>query len=442
MLERETDLILQLLTERSIGARESIALHQVQDSAIPKNIRRYLQCEVVRWLSADMRGTPAFSHIPTNTKTSRSVLGSLLQSLAQEYVFSREEFLVTLENAVHFLENYLCRPQWTLDHFVFENEEQVSAETLFAKLEYLIDYSYFRDLIERTVRRQEWNVIDRDAFRALVARFDDQIVKQHTARELAMLAKPIYDFLSLEESSMDQPIPLKPLLLFFDDKRMRILKEYIERVAEIRRRGELSLSELGEIVEKLHISGNTSMPLAVEQEAGAASSESPELPSSPASENVMQEESPTTSIEEKPPEQGAPLQAVEEANVSPLASQSADTSEDEHSPRLNNPGRANPMLSLTYAGLKETQEARPLPDLQTLIAGEQRGRFIKNVFKDDEPLYTGVLTALNEKLTWKEASVYLDEQYQISSLDPFDDDVIEFTDAIHRRYTAEAGGAE
>ena len=439
MLEKETELILQLLTERTIGARGTIALNQIQSSAIPKNIRRYLHCEVVRWLSSDLRGTPGFSHIPTTTKTGTTVIRSLLQSLAPEYVFSREEFLVTLENAVHFVENYLCRPQWTLEHFVFENNERVGAGTLFTKLDYLTDYSYFLALIERTVRKQKWSEIDRDAFRALIARFDDQVVKQHTARELAMLTKPIYDFLSLEESPPDRPVPLKPILVFFDDKRMRILKEHIERTAEIRKRSDLTLLELTEIIEKLYVgAGDTATPPGIEQEAPAYPDlpKGDDLPVPPTESGTI-----SPSVEEATVGPATQIQIVQESDAS-SASIGSPGSPGEETLRPINRVRANPTLSLTFAGLKETQETHQLPDLQTLIAGEQRVRFIKNVFKSNEALYTGVLAALNQKLTWKEASVYLDEQYQTSSLDPFDEAVVEFTDAIHRRYTAQATDAE
>ena len=40
MLEKETDLILQLLTERTIGPRDGIALKEVLGSTIPKNIKK------------------------------------------------------------------------------------------------------------------------------------------------------------------------------------------------------------------------------------------------------------------------------------------------------------------------------------------------------------------------------------------------------------------
>jgi hypothetical protein len=38
--------------------------------------------------------------------------------------------------------------------------------------------------------------------------------------------------------------------------------------------------------------------------------------------------------------------------------------------------------------------------------------------------------------TWKEASAYLQQIYEINDLDPYAEDVVEFTDTIHQRYTA------
>jgi hypothetical protein len=469
MLEKETDLILQLLTEQTIGTQESITLNQAQGSAIPKNIKRYLRCEVVRWLALDLHSTPSFSHIPAGTKTSRVVTETLLHSLAREYVFTREEFLVTLENAVHFLENFLCRPQWTLEHFMFEDDERVASRKLLAKLDYLIDYWYFPGLIERTVRKNGWIEIHRDGFRALVARIDDQVVKQHNARELALLAKPIYDFLFLEDAPMDRAIPIKPLLVFFEDKKMRILREYIERVAEIRGHTELSLSELGEIIEKLYVGDvgkSDAHPLPPVEHQAAAASGLTDFVDSPlvvtdsdghaGKGSGTIEETPNRLIEEDSFEPTVPVHGGREEDPSTATLESENASPaTEASPTIDR-AKTNITLSLTYAGLKETQESQPLPlqtrpngeggrglaDLQSLITEEQRDRFISKVFNRDDAYYAETIDALNKTQAWKEASLYLNELYQRSGLDPYADEVIEFTDAIHRRYSAEANNPQ
>lgn len=444
MLERETDLILQLLTERTIGPRDSIVLKEVLGSTIPRNIKKYLQCEVVRRLSSDLLSTPSFSHIPVKAKTTAAVVESMLQLVAPEYVFPRREFLITLENGVHFLENYLCRPRWTLEHFVFEKEECVPVDSLLSSLEYFTDYSYLRDLIKRATRIKGWSEIHRDDFRALVEKIDAQVVMKHAAHEMAMLTKPIYDFLCLEDAPVDRAIPLKPLLVFFDDKKMKVMKEYVEEVAKNRGHGELSIAELGEIIDKLFIGDSTTLQEEVPPvTVGAVAPESA----------VQVNHSPIESTEE---ETAGPPEPHDKVEHDPDATKIiAERQAPPESPRV----ATNPALSLTFAGFKETQQAQPLPrrtdglpdarlnadggqgqagglaDLYDIITQEQRERFIEKVFKKDDAYYTGIMTALNTTLTWKQASLYLNELYQTNGLDPFTDEVVEFTDAIHSRYT-------
>ncbi len=461
MLEKETDLILQLLAERTIGPRDSIALKEVLGSTIPKNIKKYIQCEVVRWLSSDLRSTPSFSHIPTKAKTTSAVMESMLQSLAPEYVFSQREFLNTLENGVHFLENYLCRPRWTLEHFIFEKEERVPVDSMLSNLEYFTDYSYLRDLIERASRIKGWFEIERGAFRSLVARIDAQVVMKHSAHEMAMLTRPIYDFLCLEEAPFDRAIPLKPLLVFFDDKEMKVLKEHVEEMAKTKGRSELSLAELAEIIDTLFI--GDAPPVQEEVPLETARAVTPE----PAGQF---NDSPTESNEEKTT---SPPEPHDEVENDPDATK---ITTDRQAPPENPRAVRNPTLSLTFAGLTETQQTQPLPrqtdgglarqtrstesigqadglpdarlnadggqgqvgglaNLSNLIAQEQKERFIEKMFKKDDAYYAGIMTALNRTLTWKEASLYLNELYQTNGLDPFADEVVEFTDAIHSRYT-------
>ncbi len=465
MLERETDLILQLLTERTIGPRDSIVLKEVLGSTIPRNIKKYLQCEVVRRLSSDLLSTPSFSHIPVKAKTTAAVVESMLQLVAPEYVFPRREFLITLENGVHFLENYLCRPRWTLEHFVFEKEECVPVDSLLSSLEYFTDYSYLRDLIKRATRIKGWSEIHRDDFRALVEKIDAQVVMKHAAHEMAMLTKPIYDFLCLEDAPVDRAIPLKPLLVFFDDKKMKVMKEYVEEVAKNRGHAELSIAELGEIIDTLFIGDSTTLQAEVPTvTAGAVALES----------TVQVNDSPVESTDDGPEGKEAEPDPAEAR----VGIEQGERTRKETETAISNPDASNivteiqsapeglgiatnPTLSLTFAGLKETQQARPLPrqtrsteaigradglpdvqgqtggltNLYDIITQEQRERFIEKVFKKDDAYYTGIMTALNTTLTWKQASLYLNELYQTNGLDPFTDEVVEFTDAIHSRYT-------
>jgi hypothetical protein len=248
MLEKETERIIETLTERTIGRRETITLKDAITAEMPKALKVYMRTEVIRWLKTDLEAAPRFGKVNQNAPGINQLTGAFLRSLCDAYQFTRNEFLTLLDDAVHFVENYLCRPQWTLENFLFESAEKVPAEDLFFKLGYTVEYSYF----EKLVRQWGWKDVKVEDFRVLVSKIDNQVVRQHSPQELAMLTKPIYDFVLMTNAPLTHAIPLEPILLFFEDKRLPALKDHIQKICGIRERSELTLKETIGLIEDFH----------------------------------------------------------------------------------------------------------------------------------------------------------------------------------------------
>ncbi len=242
MLERETELIKQIIVESTINGRDAVKLNEIVAAELPRGVKSFMTSQVMTLVEADLRKSPLLAQI---TK-------GVVRSLAMESVLSRDEFLKLTEDTVHFLENYLCRPQWTLNNVMFEKSQTIAADEIMRKLELAVEYSYFRILIERHVLRNGVATIAAEEFKALVGKIDQEVVGKHTARELALLAKPIYDFLLFGNASMDLPVPLSAILLFFEDKGMTKEKNHIERMYKVRSRTQISMNELIGILEDLH----------------------------------------------------------------------------------------------------------------------------------------------------------------------------------------------
>jgi hypothetical protein len=75
-----------------------------------------------------------------------------------------------------------------------------------------------------------------------------------------------------------------------------------------------------------------------------------------------------------------------------------------------------------------------LTDLRVRIQAHNRSRFVKRLFDRNQGRYEDAISSLNRCETWRDASFLLNTLYTTNGLDPFDPDVVEFTDAIHRRY--------
>jgi hypothetical protein len=377
-----------LLRDRSIGDASQILLKQALDAGMPAGVKRYLLSEVVSFLENDVRQLPHFRRLHPDAPGSMHLRLAFLQSLAGGYELPRDQYLTLLREAIAFTESYLTRPQWTLESFLFEEEQEVDLDTLRARLAYLADYPYFGRLLEEILARRRSTRLARADFRSLVARIDDQIIQQHSPRELTALARPLFEFFLLKDAEPGDPIPLAPLLEFFEDKRLKVLKEYVQSICRLREISSLSMNNLRLLLEDLESVRKEDLPAQTLEPAAARER--------PAGE-----------------ESSAPESAIPPLAQTPPAQQSAT------------------------AGTPEPADSEPLPDLRGLIGEKQRLRFVRHVFNRDQAYFSGVISTLNTLRTWDEASAYLKKVYAINRLDPFSESVVEFTDLVQRRFSNE-----
>jgi hypothetical protein len=393
MLEKETEQIINTLAERTIGRRESITLKDALAGEMPKAVKVYMRTEVIRWLKTDMEDAPRFGKVNRSAPGINQLTGAFLRSLADAYQFTRNEFLTLLDDAVHFVENYLCRPQWTLENFLFDNKDSLPAADLFFKLGYTVEYSYFGRLIQKLVRQWGWKEVRVEDFRALISKIDNQVVRQHSPQELGMLTKSIYDFLLLSDAPLTRAIPLDPILLFFEDKKMSELKDHIERVCGIRERSELTIKEVIGLIQDFHSEPGETEQKPVMEEQIAEPEPEEEVPAPP----VKPPEEPREQTPE--PETVEPPPVIEKAIQLAISSDESEETSD-------------------------GSEEAGLPDLDDLISKRQRSRFIRKLFMEE----------LNRNHTWKEAYQYLNRVYAVNNLEPFSEAVIRFTDIVQSRF--------
>ncbi len=415
MLEQETETILQTLAGRTIGTRDSIRLAEVMQADIPRSVKAYMRAEVIRWMEKDTASTPALGRIDRTAPGVDRLTKHFLRTIGEHYRFPRDEFLTMLDNAVHFAENYLCRPEWTLASFLYNNAASASPEEIVSRLDYFVEYAYFPTLIERTLGESR-EPLSAEAFTGLVASIDDQVVRQHNARELAILMKPIFDFLLLCDAPDDAQIRVKPVIVFLEDKRLRSMRDFIEKVCHNRNTEMIQRSGLAQLLEDLFL-GNTSAAEPPEVESPAPSAEEMEPPT--------EEPAPLASSSSVEP----PVDTVKED----IAREPGDT-------------RKNISLSLTFSGMAEPPRveqttAHGLPDLKGIISPEMQDQYVRKIFMNDYDYFARVIAALNSFGTWDEAGSYLDRLYELNGLNPSRPEIEEFTTVVRTRYPRGGGPA-
>jgi hypothetical protein len=371
------DRIVPLLRDRTIANGDQILLKQALNADMPPGVKGYLRAEVVSFLEDDLHHMPQFGRLHPGAPGIAHLRMAFLRSLAGAYEMSRDQYLDLLHEAVAFTESYLTRPQWTLDSFLFEEDQTIDLETMHQRLEYCTDYAYLVRILDKVLARRGATQVTRGDFRTLLARIDDQIIAEHSPREFALLTKPLFDFLLLKDAGVNEVIPLEPVLTFLDDKKLKVMREYILSICRLRNTQEISLHQLRQLVEDL--------------ESAREGDATPKPPADRLPESPSPELAPTREAvpDEKP-------------------------AEVESSPEI------------------------ALPDLRNLIGEKQRQRFIRHVFNKDQAYYFGVIATLNTLRTWDEAAAYLKQVYSINRLDPFSGVVVEFTDLVQQRFGGEA----
>jgi hypothetical protein len=406
MLEKETSDILRTLTGRSLGARQAISLQEVLSTDLPRGVKAYLHTQVQQWLLEDLARSPRFSRIQASDRASTRHLDVLVRSMAEHYVFMRDEFLTTLEHAVLFTLNYLCRPHRTLGSFLFSSTSVITVETLRAQSRYVSDYQYLFSILDTMVIQRGLKEIEETEFRSLLMEIDRQVVRQHTARELAVLAKPIFTFLLLGNASRDALIPVKPVLAFFEDKQMKEVADFIEKLYHVRSRTEISLTGLAEVLEDL---------------LGTTTTSEPPVPP-PAESATLQESAPPVEQPATTTEIAQPVPAEEVRPSAPVVGTMREEEKEVVPPPVAPTGE--PVFD----------------DIRAVITPDQRQRFIRTICGKDEAFYEALMVKFNSMRKWSDASEYLRDIFAVHGIDPFSPVAVELTDVIQRRFSEEGKG--
>lgn len=375
----ETRKVLKETIDRTIGERDSVLFREVLASEIPHGVKSLLRADLAESLLSEFGSSPRMDKIFRRESMGEGIKLTLSRALVQEYRFDRKEFITAVERAVEFLARYLCQPRLMMEQWIFGFQETMPADRVERKLGAIADYRYLPVLITRVMRKKNLPAIERSWFRNTIADLDDRVVEEHSHKELLKMAKPIFDFARFGSEQERAGVPLTILRDFFFEKNRHDFWKVVERLLE----GDRDTIAFPDFLRLGY----------VKKEKPKAD----DLPPAPRADDVMQE-----------------------AEAHP---QSAPVGTEKTGPE---------MTSVPPDQIEGTTTVlRPLSDVMTR---EQERVFVNGLFGKDDAYFKAVLASLDELHTWKDAALYLSEFYRTNNLDPFADDVVEFTDVIHRRF--------
>ncbi len=395
------------LIEATIRDDESYPLAQLHQCTIPNAIRTFFRTEVQQWLKEEQAQRPLSKRFGAAVPEIASLQQQIDMLLVNRFVFDRDDFLSTLDKAIHFYFNYLLRPEWTLINFLFDRKSTESVQEIMFKLNYCSEYLYYNEILDQYFTQKGLVNIRVDEFRLMLQKIDDRVVQSHNSIELARLTTPIFDFINYGKTTHKDEVVIDALIVFFDDKRLDAIRARLEKEKMLGGLAEISVWQLATIIEKVR-SGNED---AVIQAEPAPVEETAEEPA-PAPQS------------ETPAAAATPEQPAFAPSDIPGGAPSGD-------PKTDVP---KPVKVFDENGVIEKPAKKQLPDLRRLIDPAEQKRLVKKIFNKNEVDYASAILKLNSMSTWKEAAACLDEIFITNDIDPDSKDAVRFADLVYQRY--------
>ncbi len=379
MLERETEQIVGVVTQKTIGQAPSISLREILAADVLPALRAFFRADVEAMFLEEHNtalGRSTFNHEHPDVQYAQAQLRS---AMVMHYAFGRKEYLARLSDAVQLLANYLVRPQWTLTGVVFEKEPAISVESLRRLMQYFAPYEYLGEVLFRYAEDKRVSAFTKDDFSSLLWKIDAAFVRRKSGQELCEALAPMYEFFDYPRNSGKFAMPVKALIKFFEDKGLTD--------AHTRLEGEMAqglsvvpLQTLAGILEDVRQTSGQFVVERNEAKSGAA--------------------------------------AVGELPIAPIGGAAAG----------DNPAGNIPAHSATDRG------TRPGPDIASAIQENEKRKFIRKIFRQEEPKYDEAMQQLARTAGWKEASRIIDEIFIENDVDPYSGEAERFIEIVFQQY--------
>lgn len=382
IFESEISAIMNTVRARTIGEEDDVRLKVILGAGIHPAIKAYCKSEVERLLQQERTREVRSARFPYGLPEVQGLQRQIDLILVNQYEFGRQEFEAILDESVHFIFNYLCRPRWTLQEFIFENRRTVSLGEILRKLKYCVEYRYFAEIFRRYVSERGLAEVGYEEFKSLMARIDTEVMARYSGRQLAAVLQPLVDFIriGIPETRVTETgpvIPINAAIVFFEDKRMAELQARLEIARDREGIAEVSLADLSVLIRDAR--GETDA-----EELIAA----PPIPVP-----VLEQEIPAG------PSEPEPVAAPE------------------------------PVITTSRT------PSAPVIDIYSLFSVKEQKMFVRKIFKKDEVEFRNALDRLNGLPTWEQAALVLDKVFSSQNVDPFSKEAVLFTDKVFSRYS-------
>ncbi len=394
MFEKEISSYTFNIVKRYTG--EKIPLNTIlTDSDLPENFRKFAEAEVDEIIDDEGFGKSRTGKLDMSQSEIQMLFKEIRHTVKNYFEFPREDFLELADKASKFLFNYVIRPRWTLEKFLFKGERDISKVNFYRAERFLNNYTYYPKGIIEYMEFQNKDSIDLEGWKKLHAKIDEHLLGSLPSNTESLTNS----LLELFKFAAGYPkIPTDALILFFRDKSAGEIVDRIEFAKEVKGFLSLDFRDFDSIL----------------QASSKDLIQTVELPRPQLNTSDEYRSYERRAAEERLQGKNGPQKIEEKKEVLEEKPESDRQSLAESLPRVE-PGQK-------------------LPSVRTLLAAKDEAKIIKKIFRGSRSLYHIAVHKLDESPDWRSASRIVEGIFIDNGIDPFSKYAVAFTDAINAKF--------
>lgn len=224
----------------------SVKLKDILISDLDYFYKIFLKCEIEFIIYQEFLEKNSNPYFPSN-----EILEGIYQEIEKinkenaEFPTDKLEFL--LNKAVKLRFNFLCRPNYTIKTFIFNNDLTKKYKEFLLKLNYFSDYSSvvnkLKDKIIKNVNRYDHDLISLAEVERIITENNEQLLDEFPVEQFIKEVMPLFD-----QFAPINTIPIEAIAILFDDLAWSEFKNKVADYYEINQEEYLTLSEFANIL--------------------------------------------------------------------------------------------------------------------------------------------------------------------------------------------------
>ena len=408
MFENEIEKIIFSVEKKSFSGKQHISFCDIKALNIPDCIKNYFHYELENKYNKEITHFERESKFKYSIPKVKQLQKETKSILFLNYSFQKNEFLEIFEDGLNLMINFLVRPQWTLENFIFGNSDSIPLTTVLQKFDIFSHYSYYKNILSKIFEKQTQNFISKENFKFFISKIDEEYFKQKFAKEIFQHIKPIFEILNFETNL--NTVPNKALTIFFSEKQINSVVKILNDKIENENKLNLSEDELLEILNYVE----TTEGCFVSQIVSESFEEQKEEIFETRNEFKIDEEILNSSTTESEIEALLKKPVNEELNFDKM--------------QLD-----IPIYEVPQEEIKENLSVR---DIRFFIGEKLRRKFIRKIFRKNENDYETSIDSLNQCQSWSEAKNNVMTILNNYGIDPYNSHIANvFVATIKSRFT-------